>query len=61
MQLFKWQFVCILQVYYALYGVLCYDELPFCKVPFRAQSARHERQQMKKDEKQQNQACLFIG
>lgn len=51
----------ILQVYYALYGVLCYDELPFCKVPFRAQSARHERQQMKKDEKQQNQARLFIG
>lgn len=51
----------ILQVYYALYGVLCYDELPFCKVPFRAQSARRERQQMKKDEKQQNQARLFIG
>lgn len=60
MKLFEWQFVYVLQVYYALYGVLSYDELPFCKVVFCAHSARHERH-MKKDEKQQNQHVYSLA
>lgn len=46
--LFEWQFAYILQVYYALYDVLSYDELPFHKVAFPAHSAKHEKQQKKK-------------
>lgn len=45
---FEWQFVYILQVYYALSDVLSYDESPFRKAAFPAHSAKHEKEQMKK-------------
>lgn len=45
---FEWQFVYILQVYYALSDVLSYDESPFRKAAFPAHLAKHEKEQMKK-------------